>query len=51
MYLNVAVKNNGFDNLDVDEKFKYIIVHEWKELSIFLDKAWELRIEKLYNRG
>ncbi len=32
-----------------EEKLEYLTNHHWKELSVFIEKAWEKRNEILYS--
>ena len=48
MYNRVRQKFSNFINLDDDQKFQYLIKNEWREVSNFIDKAWEMRSQKLY---
>ncbi len=49
MYNNVINRITDFSNMSREEKFVYLIQNEWKEVANFLDKAWNLRSQKLYN--
>ncbi len=48
MYNNVFHKNVNFHHLNAEQKIIYLVSTEWKELSIFLDKAWTIRANILY---
>ena len=48
MYNRVSQRNVTLQNLNIEDKYQYLMSIEWKELGNFLDKMWSLRAEKLY---
>ena len=48
MYNNVTQRCDNFNNLNVVDKFVYLMSNEFKEVANFLDKAWDIRTKKLY---
>ncbi len=42
------VHNLEFNVMSNEEKLVYLTNHHWKELSIFIEKAWDKRNEILY---
>ena len=53
------VRNNLFDwinqsdpdftTLEIQEKFKYLVKKQWKDVSLYVLQAWRMRREKLYS--
>ena len=48
MYENIINRNVEFHSLDIDEKFKEILIHHQDYLAKYIEKAWELRQHKLF---
>ncbi len=42
------VHNLEFNGMSNEGKMVYLTKHHWKELSIFIEKAWDKRNEILY---
>ncbi len=55
--LYVNLRNIVYDNvtdpdfitLNNNDKFVYLLSHDWKQVADFLDKAWVIRTDKLYD--
>ncbi len=43
------MENAEFHGLSNENKRVHLVKHKWKELSIFIEKAWVKRTEILYN--
>ncbi len=48
MYDNVSQNYQLFPTLNVDEKFHFLVMNEWKEMGVYLQCAWERRNSILY---
>ena len=48
LYEDVSSRNIYFTNFDDVTQFKYLINHEWRQLSKYIAKAWSTRLSKLY---
>ena len=48
LYNNVTQRYHNFVNLDTNEMFIYLMIHEWKDVASYLETAWDLRTESLY---
>jgi hypothetical protein len=48
MYNSITTKHSEFNNLQVQEKFLFIMKNEWQNLSVYLKSAWEIRNSKLF---
>ncbi len=47
--LYLTVENAEFHTLSNENKLVHLVKHKWKELSIFIEKAWVKRTDFLYN--
>ncbi len=47
--LYLKVETAEFHGLSNESKLVYLVKYKWKELSIFIEKAWNKRTEILYN--
>jgi hypothetical protein len=48
MYNSITTKHSEFNNLQVQEKFLFIMKNEWQNLSVYLKSAWEIRNSNLF---
>ena len=48
LYEMVQRKYNMFINLDIKEKFIHLMKYEWKQMSIYIEKAWYIRRNIMY---
>ncbi len=50
MFNNVIKKVPEFYHMNNEEKLTHLLMHEWKYVSDFLDEAWSIRTQQIYNR-
>ena len=48
LFNNVSNKHNEFSNLDMRQKFTYLLSKCSKDVSKFIKRAWDVRKEVLY---
>ena len=48
LYRKVQHKTEVFTNLNDQEKFVHLMTHEWKLMSTYIDKAWNVRMNMMY---
>ncbi len=49
MYERVSEEYSDFNVLNTEDKFIYLLRNEWKEVCNYLDKAWDVRRNIMYN--
>ena len=49
MYNNIQANCTTFSELTTDEKFVYILKNKWRELSLYIINAWNIRKSHLYS--
>ncbi len=48
MYNNVIGKKPEFEQMNDNDKFVYLMKYEWKLVSVYIDKAWNIRNNVIY---
>jgi hypothetical protein len=51
LYKNVSNHSNNFLHMSDRDKFLYLMEFNWKEVSVYLDKAWEKRTNVLFKQA
>ncbi len=50
LYNNIYNVYHNFYNMTDKDKFVYLMEIHWKEVSVYLEKAWEKRTDILYKQ-
>ena len=50
MYNYVKAKNVNFASFDNENKFVYLMKYEWKQIGMYMEKAWQKRTSILYKK-
>ncbi len=50
MFKNVIKNIPEFYHMNTEEMLTHLLMHEWKYVTEFLDEAWSITTQKIYNR-